>query len=107
MTDRIPQVLCRVCRSANDATFNYCQHCDSPPCRDANPPAAVHYPAVSIDEPLLDARKAEVAATAAQNAGRKRKVVVADQFDAFVRTRSKQLRDWTGADTDDVVDRLR
>ena len=106
MTDRIPQVLCRVWRSANDATFNYCQHCGTPPCRDANPSAAVHYLAVSIDEPLLDARKAAVAATAAQNAGRKRKVAVADHFDAFFRTRSKQLRDSTGADTDDDMDWL-
>ena len=51
-------------------------------------------------------KAAPVAVTAAQNAGRKRKVAVADQIDAFVRTRSRQLRHWTGADTDDVVDWL-
>ena len=43
---------------------------------------------------------------AAQNKGQKRKLVVADKFDAFMRARSNNARGWVSATTVDVVDWL-
>ena len=59
-----------------------------------------------IDESRLAARKAVVASATTHNAGQKRKRVVLDKFDAFIRTRSLQARGWERATNDDVLDRL-
>jgi len=101
--DRIPQVLCATCKARNDATFNYCQHCGTPPAR---APLAGRTEEIVIDESKIAGRKASVALATARNGGQKRKLAVSEKFDAFMRTRSKQARGWSSATNADVVDWL-
>lgn len=105
MPDRILQVLCSQCKARNEATFNFCQHCGTPPFRGLLAPRASGI-AVVIDDDLLQARKATVLASMNGKAGQQRKCAVADKFDAFLRERSKGLRGWENATDDDVLEWL-
>jgi len=104
--DRIPLVLCSVCKARNDATFDYCQHCGTPPLRGTLAFPTRRAAEVAIDESRLTARKAAVALATAHNVGQKRKLVVSDKFDAFIHTRSRQARGWASATNEDVLDWL-
>ena len=74
--DRIPRVLCSKCSATNDATFNFCQHCGTPPFRKLlEPPETTGGAAVVVvDESLLQARKTAITQMKADKGGQKRKV---------------------------------
>ena len=106
MEDRIIQVFCAICKARNDATFDYCLHCRTPPLWDPIAPPTRRAVGIVIDESRLAARKAAVALATSHNAGQKRKLRVSDKFDAFISARSTQAWGWASATNQDVLDWL-
>ena len=106
MEDRIIQVFCAICKARNDATFDYCLHCRTPPLWGPIALPTRRAVGIVIDESRLAARKAAVALATSHNAGQKRKLRVSDKFDAFISARSTQARGWASATNQDVLDGL-
>lgn len=103
--DRIPQVLGSACGAQNDATFNFCQHCVTPPYRGLLEPR-VPGAALVIDIDRLEAHIEVVRAACVNKAGQRLKSVVADEFVACLRAHTAGDRGWESATDADVDDWL-
>ena len=102
MADWIPRVLCRTCQGVHFGTYMFCQICRVPAYRGPPVPRTTEAPVVIVDSKLNE-RIREVRVALECTTGQ-RKSRVADNFDGFVRARTRNVRGWQTATDVDVFE---
>ncbi|CAM9967174.1 unnamed protein product, partial [Sphacelaria rigidula] len=102
----VPRVLCGACLGHNDGNYRFCQSCCVPAKLTRPAPRPQGEAQLHINDSLLNDRPAVFAAARAAKVGHRRKSVVADDVDRFIRQRSGGAVGWENATPEQVVDYL-